>query len=136
MKLRGAALAVLACVTFVPSSPAHAADATVASDMRPAFTQWMQDGSDTVLAGAVCHAVGTGGSPTQVAVATQVHCSINGTERSASVPGSAAATTIIVAAVPPVVMCHGGSAIFLETAGGANVLTYVDVPDTCVVFPV
>lgn len=136
MNLRRVALALLACVTFVPVAPVYAAEPTVASGWGPAFTRWIGDGSDTVLAGGVCSAKGVGAAPGQVAVATRVRCTINGTQRSASAPGPNASTTVVVAAVPPVVMCHGGSAVFIDATGESSELVYVDVPDRCYVHPV
>lgn len=137
MKLRRAALALATSVAFVPAGPAHAAEPTVQSDIGPAFTRWITEERETVLAGGVCKARGDGGSApsTWVAVSTQVRCSVNGTQRSASVAGPEAVTEIVVAATPPVVMCHGGSAIFMDPADGGNELIYVTVPDHCYVMP-
>ena len=136
MNLRGVTLALLACVAVVPAAPAEAAEPTVESGFGPVFTHWLEEGSDTVLAGGVCRANGIGATATQVAVATRVRCSINGTSRSASAPGPHAATTIFVAAVPPVIICSGGSAVFMDTSGESSELVYIDVADRCSVYPV
>lgn len=134
MKLRRAVLALSTCVAFVPAGSAHAAGATIETE-KHGFTHRLQQESNATLVVMTCTARGVGGTPTQVAVATRSRCSINGTQRSASAPGSVAVSEVAVAAVSPVVVCSGGSAVFMETGTGTNELTYVDVPDACVIWP-
>jgi hypothetical protein len=134
MAIRRAAGIVVALVSMIPGGPvAHAAAPVIEFKYSPSFTQLV---GAAYVAGSTCQLTATGATPTQVAIAVQVTCSINGlAERSTAAPGDRTAASVVVATTPPVVICASGKAAFLETATGENEITMVTAGPQCILMP-
>lgn len=133
MAIRRAAVIVAALVGMIPAGPpAYAADPKVTFNFNPSFTRLVGGGW---VAGSFCQANAITGTPTQVAISTQVTCAINGTSRSAAAPGDRAAVVLVVATTPPVLMCATGKAVFMETEENNNKLILVTAGPHCVTMP-
>ena len=134
MAIRRAAVILAALAGMIPPGPvAHAAGASIVFNFNPSFTHKAGGG---YLAGSFCRAEAKPGTMTQVALATQVTCSINGTTRSSAMPGGVAAVSILVATAPPVMMCATGKATFMETENDYNEIVLVEAGPICQEMPI
>lgn len=107
--------AAAALVALAPLSPAHA-------DSEP--TVWVTYSYHSVpldagyLVFVVCEADAVPGTPTQVAVATDVRCSVGLSADKAAYPGGQAVTVLAVPVVGSATVCVSGDAAFVDPVAG------------------
>lgn len=129
MHIYRAVVAAAVLASLLPAAPASATPPY----LDPMFiATFSEDAGGNRVAGATCRAAVIVGSPTQVALATRVTCSVQDTTRTQVTPGGASATAV-TSVEPPglVVACVSGEAVVMETESGRNELFLIERGPIC-----
>lgn len=123
-------LLLIALPLLFTAVPAHATGGEVFSTS----SAYSQPEGDQRFVVAQCEAFATPGtaSPTDVPIATSVHCDLNGAHEASNLsPGPYAQTELIAADEAPLILCSWSTATFLDPVASTEPTYTVTEPEHC-----